>query len=390
MTPTPTQPEHGPGDPDRLNVLIAGSGVAGLEAAFGLRTLAGDRVTLRILSPADEFVYRPMAIGEPFVAGRARRYALASLAREAGAELIHEGVKSVDPARREVLTGSEARLGYDALVLCPGARMHHPYAHTTPFDDSHLDELLHGLVQDVEQGYVRRLAVLVPAPMPWPLPAYELALQTSTRAWEMGADTDVTVFTPETAPLAVFGAQASHELSRLLAERRIDVVTCAHCEVPKPQTIVVHPGGREVRADRIVSLPTLLGPSIDGLPQDGNGFIPVDEYGRVHGTERVWAAGDATDYPLRHGGIAAQLADTIAYGIAALAGADVQAEPFEPVLQGVLLTGSRPRYVHGRPPAGEADTSGLTPLPANRQPPKITARFLIPHLSDTGSGVNVG
>lgn len=378
------QTEHDPGGADRLNVLIVGGGVAGLEAAFALRTLAGDRVALRILSPADELVYRPMAIGEPFTSGHARRYELAPLAREAGAELIHDGVKAVDPERREVRTDAGTRLGYGALVLCPGARMHHPYAHTTPFDDAHLDELLHGLVQDVEQGYLRRLAIVVPAPLPWPLPAYELALLTSERAWEMGTDTDVTVFTPETAPLAVFGAQASHDLSRLLAERRIDVVTSAYCEVPEAQTIVVYPGGRTVRADRIVSLPALLGPAIDGLPQDGNGFIPVDEYGRVAGTEQVWAAGDATNYPLKHGGIAAQLADTIAYGVAALAGADVQVEPFEPTLQGVLLTGSRPRYVQGRPPAGEADTSGLTPLPANRQPPKIAARFLTPHLPDGG------
>ena len=47
-------------------VLIAGGGVAGLEAAFALRQIAGDRVTVQILAPASEFVYRPTSVGEPF------------------------------------------------------------------------------------------------------------------------------------------------------------------------------------------------------------------------------------------------------------------------------------------------------------------------------------
>ncbi|HZE05845.1 MAG TPA: FAD/NAD(P)-binding oxidoreductase, partial [Solirubrobacteraceae bacterium] len=164
---------------EALRVLIAGGGVAGLEAAFGLQELAGERVSVRILAPDDKFVYRPMAIGEPFTSGHARRYPLAGLAAAAGAALVSGALAAVDPARREVTTTGGETLAYDALLVCPGATMRHPYEHTTRFDDAHLDELLHGLVQDVEEGYVRRLAIVVPAPMPWPLPAYELALMAS-------------------------------------------------------------------------------------------------------------------------------------------------------------------------------------------------------------------
>ena len=221
--------------------------------------------------------------------------------------------------------------------------MHQLYEHTTGFDDAHMDDLLHGLVQDVEQGYVKRLAIVIPAPMPWPLPAYELALMASERAWDMGADMDITVLTPETSPLEIFGTKASHDLSQLLSERRIDVVTSAYCEVPKAKTIVVHPGGKSLEADRIVSLPSLSGPRIVGLPQDGNGFIPIDEFGRVVGVESVWAAGDATDYPVKQGGVAAQLADVSAGSIAAAVGIDLEPQPFDPTLEGVLLTGGTPR-----------------------------------------------
>jgi sulfide:quinone oxidoreductase len=371
-----------PAGAEPRRVLIAGGGVAGLEAAFALRQIAGDRVTVRILAPGDEFVYRPTSVGEPFTTAHARHYSLAKLAAAAGAELVPDRLSGVDAPRRQVTTGGGATLSYDELLVCPGAIMRHPYEHTTRFDDARVDELLHGLVQDIEGGYVRRLAIVVPAPMPWPLPAYELALMASERAWDMRAEMDVTVFTPETAPLAVFGAHASHQLSRLLAERRIDVITTAYCEIPRAQTIVVHPGGREVHADRIISLPALSGPAIDGLPQDGNGFIPIDEFGRVAGTESVWAAGDATDYPLKQGGVAAQLADTVAYGIAAGAGADVTPSAFAPTLEGVLLTGGRARYVRGRTDAAGPDTSELTAVSRDEQPVKIAARYLTPHLTD--------
>ena len=80
--------------------------------------------------------------------------------------------------------------------------------------------------------------------------------------------------------------------------------------------------------------------------------------------------------------VASQLADTAACGIAAAAGALVQPLPFSPVLEGVLLTGGRPRYVRGSTAGVGADTSGLTELARGEQPPKIAARFLTPHLTD--------
>jgi NADH dehydrogenase FAD-containing subunit len=44
----------------RFEVLIAGGGVAGLEAAFALQHLAGDRVHVCVVSVGTDFVYRPL------------------------------------------------------------------------------------------------------------------------------------------------------------------------------------------------------------------------------------------------------------------------------------------------------------------------------------------
>jgi sulfide:quinone oxidoreductase len=366
---------------DRVKVLIAGGGVAGLEAAFALREFAGDRVAISILAPTEEFVYRPMSVAEPFSSGRAEHYPLAELADAAGAKLVQDALAQVDATNQQVRTASGAELSYDALLICLGATLYKRYEHTTNVDDAHMDELLHGLVQDIEAGYTHSLAFIVPTPMPWPLPAYELALMASERAWDMQTDLSVTVLTPEKAPLAIFGADVSLALSRLLTERKIEVVTSAYCEVPEAKTIQIHPSGRSLKADRIIALPELRGPAISGLPSDNGGFIPIDAYAAIRGVKHVWAAGDATDYPVKHGGVAAQMAVTAARCIATLAGASVEPQEFDPVLEGVLLTGGRPRYLRGQPTGANGAPPELLTLEHDDHPSKIAARYLTPQLA---------
>jgi sulfide:quinone oxidoreductase len=366
---------------DQFDVLIAGAGVAGLEAAFALRELAGDRVRIRILAPTDEFVYRPMSIAEPFTSGWAQHYPLSKLAATAGAELLHDALAEVRPADQQVRTAGGLTLSYDALLVCLGASVHRRFDHVTSVDDANMDELLHGLVQDIEGGYVHSLAVVVPAPMPWPLPAYEIALMASERAWDTQADMSVTVITPEDAPLALFGFEASLGMGRLLAERKIEIITSASCDIPKSGTIRIHPGDRTLEVDRIVALPELRGPAIVGLPHDSVGFIPIGEYAQVVGAERVWAAGDVAGYPIKHGGVSAQMADTAARSIAALAGAAVQPQTFDPSLEGVVLTGGTPRYLRRRAEGSDAKQSEMLKLKRGDQTPKIAARYLAPQLA---------
>jgi sulfide:quinone oxidoreductase len=102
---------------DLLQVLIAGGGVAGLEAALALEDLAKDRVSTTLLAPAREFVYRPMTVREPFAFSRAKRYSLEEIASDIGVELVPDALKWLDPAAQVVHTESGRQLGYDALVL---------------------------------------------------------------------------------------------------------------------------------------------------------------------------------------------------------------------------------------------------------------------------------
>src|ERR1700742_3205717 len=108
---------------DRQKVLIAGAGIAGLEAALALRDLAGDRVDVALHDPGSEFSYRPFGIGEPYGTTRAFRYDLRRMSELSGASLHASAIAAVEPERRIAVTRDGERVPYDHLILAAGARM---------------------------------------------------------------------------------------------------------------------------------------------------------------------------------------------------------------------------------------------------------------------------
>jgi sulfide:quinone oxidoreductase len=364
-----------------FRVVIVGGGVAALEAALALRDLAGERISLTLVAPEPDFVYRPMAVGEPFAHGPAPRYPLDEIAKEIGAELIVDRFAWVDAPGRVAHTETGTEIPYDALVLTLGAHAYARYPHAVTLDDRRLDDQLHGLIQDVEGGYVHSLAFVMPTQKAWPLPMYELALMTAERAYDTSATLAITVVTPEDAPLAIFGQGASTGVSGLLSEAGVTVLTSAYAEIPKAGEVLIRPGGRRLIFDRVVALPEILGPAIRGLPAGDHGFIPVDPYCRVRGAEAVYAAGDATDFAVKHGGIAAQQADVAATSIASLAGAPVEPVRFVPEIHGILLTGRKPYYLSARISGGRGFSSEISDTPSWSPPSKIDAKYLAPFLN---------
>ncbi len=366
--------------PQKLRVLIAGGGVGALEALLALRALAPGLTATTVLAPNDEFVYRPMTVREPFSYPAARRYPLAPIVSEAGAELVVDELAWVDPKQRIAHTSSGAEIEYDALVLALGARIQPRYAHALTIDDRSLDETFHGLVQDVEEGYVDSVAFVSPGRMAWPLPLYELALMIAGRAYDMNVELTTTIITPEDSPLAIFGSQVSSTVAELLAQSQIETINSAYAEVPHPGEVVINPGERRLKAKRIVALPELFGPSVRGIPVSHHGFLPVDMHGRVLDVEHVYAAGDATDFAVKYGGIAAQQADALAESIAATAGVQITPEPFHPLIHGILLTAGEPRYLTARITGGHGFSSEISDTPNWPNPTKIAAKYLAPYL----------
>jgi sulfide:quinone oxidoreductase len=327
-----------------IDVVIAGAGPAALETALALRHHAPDRVSLTLIAPDADFVYRPVSVVEPFAMGTARRYPIAAIAEDLGAVHVAGTLAAVEPDRHSVRLAAGRDVHYDVLVVAVGARSVPVYPRVTTFWGPDDTEAVHGLVQDVEMGYVKRLAFVVPPGTTWPLPLYELALMTAERAYAMFASPDVHLVTPEAAPLAVFGPRVSAVVRELLDDADVTLHAGAEATIENG-TLVLDGSGERLEVDRVVSLPALTGPAIEGLPHDAAGFLPVDELGAVRGVEGVYAAGDATDFPIKQGGIATQQADAVATAVAARAGAPVEPQPFEPVLRGMLLTEYRARWL---------------------------------------------
>jgi len=176
----------------------------------------------------------------------------------------------------------------------------------------------------------------------------------------------------------VFGARASEAIRDLFETREIALRTQETPVAFAGNVLSLSPAG-QIETEAVVALPRLEGPRLPGIPCDPAGFVPTDDFGRVGSEVDVYAAGDLTQFPLKQGGIATQQADVAAASIAARAGADVEVRPFRPVLRGLLLTGTVPRFLRARVGTADsvADTEALWWPPA-----KIVGRYLAPFLAE--------
>ena len=86
--------------------------------------------------------------------------------------------------------------------------------------------------------------------------------------------------------------------------------------------------------------------------------------------------------------MAAQQADTAASSIASLVDQEVVAEPFRPMLRGILFTGGAPRYL--RAAIGRRGTSSAeSTAPLWWPPAKVAGRHLAPYLAKRGLAVSL-
>lgn len=369
-------------------VLIAGGGVAALEAALALREMAGERVEVEVCSPREDFIYRPFAVAEPYGASRPMRYDLAELTERCGARYRRASIGSVDGTARRARTNDGEEIAYDYLIVACGTRLLASVSGAVIFWGVADDGRVQDVVRELREGQLHRLAFTMPGGGTWALPMYELALLADAELTKQGIeDASLVVVTPEDAPLHLFGRAASDAVRGLLAERGIEVVTGAMPIHFEDGVLSCSPRA-SIEADAVLSLPRMEGRRIGGVPHDLAGFIPVDGHGRVRGMPNAYAAGDATTFPVKQGGVSTQQADVVAEAIAAELGCDVPAEPLDPILRGVLWTGAKPLYLSGFLAGGHGETSS-----ADDEAPweggeadKLVGRYLTPFLATAAAG----
>jgi sulfide:quinone oxidoreductase len=365
-----------------FSVAICGGGIAGVEGLLRLRRLAGDRLDVTLISPGQELVYRPLTVLEPFTGQQARRYPIARIVADTGARWVRDSLAWLDRAGQVVHTTAGGQVGYDALLLAIGGTELSPSPHMDLFTGRDGGQLYRGVIADIEAGRTTRLAFVLPPGPVWPLPLYELALLTAAQAHASARTPQLEFFISGPRPLAAFGGDAGEVVARLLSDGGITLHTNAQVRVSSPRDLVLQPSGIVLHPDRIISVPTVSGPSVRGIPGFARDrFLHVDEYCRVLNTGgRIFAAGDATDLPVKQGGIGAQQADVAAAGIAHLAGAGPAPERLRPRIDAVLLTGAKPLYLSAYLIDGQGWQASLYDEPPWPAGEKVIAEELGPYL----------
>jgi sulfide:quinone oxidoreductase len=371
---------------DRARVVVAGAGMAGIEAALALRAFAGARATVELVDPGQRFRLAATAVGQAFGAGSGIDLPLATIVARAGAALRPGRLVAVDAPRHVAMPAGGGLLTYDGLLIAVGARAEAFLPEALTFTGHREAGDVRGLIQDIADAAARGgrtdLAIVVPAGCGWPLAAYELALLTRAHLGDRGDEglTRITVVTAEDTPLAVFGPEASAAMADELRAAGIDVRTGTVVRDWRWGRLELA-GGEPLAADRLIALPVLRGPAIEGLPADGHGFVRSAPDGAVLGAPDVWAVGDAGSFPVKQGGIACQQADTAAAAIARDLGADVPELPFAPALRGWVWDGGAGHFLRADLRGGRDESPGV----AGRSPlwwpvAKVAGRFLAPFL----------
>ena len=366
---------------DAISVLVAGGGVAALEAALALRALAEERVRVELIAPEPRFWYRPVSVAEPFELGEVRHFGLPELAAAAGAAAFSVGkLVLVDPVKQVAETAPGGLVAYDRLIIACGAVPQAAVTGAITFRGSSDTDKITRLLTELEAGNVRSVAFVIPPGRVWNLPAYELALMTEAWLAARGVTkTELTVVTPEPEPLHLFGTDASRAVRELLEDRDIRVHCGANATAFRDGELVLTTK-RTLPTERAVAIPRLVGQQIGGIPRIVEGFIPIDEHCRVPDVPNVFAAGDITSFPVKQGGIAAQQGETVAQAIAAEVGAELTPQPFRPVLRGLLLTGREPHYLRRQLTSTGEDVSLSRINPLWWPPAKVVGHYLAPFL----------
>jgi hypothetical protein len=115
-----------------------------------LRALLGGSVGVTMLGINAALRYRRLAVAEPFARRGVRKYSLKPIGTEPGAAWTHDAVEWLDPD------------GHRSTRLWPGGHLPRRPSSMSPLRRRHADDAYHALIKDVENGYTRSAALVVP------------------------------------------------------------------------------------------------------------------------------------------------------------------------------------------------------------------------------------
>jgi sulfide:quinone oxidoreductase len=369
-------------------IVVLGGGFAGLESAFLLRSRLGERADITLVSDRDTFLFKPNTIYIPFGAKPERLLIpLAKPAAKRGIRFLQGRFEALDPvARRVRVEGWD--IPYDYLVVATGSGMRPEEipglaerASTiwTPDEMTALGRRLRDVVTDAKAGERPRLLFAVPPNNKCAGPLYEMVLMTETWLRRQGVrdQVEITWTTFENTYIQAFGPKLHDVVSEEFRERGIDGHTAWRLSRVEDGEAHFESGARRA-FDLLVAFPPYVSAvRYDGLAADARGFLTTDPASRrVLGEERVFAPGDAGDFPVKQAFLAFLQADVVADTIAAEVDGREPEAAFDPVSMCVMeefdratfaqvplrVTGDPQRPVEVRPGEEDAYKVGVSPM----------------------------
>lgn len=290
-------------------VLVVGSGIGGVVAAVELRKRLGRSHGVTLVDKGGRHVFAPSFLWVMMGWRRPEQVQrdLTLLSRRGIRTTIAE-VRRVDPASRIVET-SAGPLGYDRLVLAPGAELAPELlpGFETGARNLYTLEGLQKLREDLATFRKGRVVVLISrTPFKCPAAPYEAAflLDYHFRRSGIRDSVSVDIVTPEPQPMPVAGPEVGKSLVAMLSARGIN-----YHPQSKPSRIdpeareIALESGERIPYDLLVGVPPHRAPAFvreSGLT-DATGWVPVDPRTLKTSANGVYAIGDVASIKLPNG-----------------------------------------------------------------------------------------
>jgi len=291
-------------------VVVVGSGAAGaLTANLLARRLTPEQARIVVVDSTGLHIFQPGLLD--LALGRTRSPRLVRDVRrllDNRIDLIVDRARLLDPVAGTLHLERDGRLGYDFLVLAPGARLDREavsgFAAAHDFYSIVGAERLREALRQFEGGTV--VLGIGGTPYKCPPAPIEFALLLEERLRRRGfrAGSELHFLSPLGRLCPVGGVS---EIAMPFFERRgIVMHPFANVEEIDPGNRVIHTLEREsFPFDLAVLVPPHRGSALvedSGIGDDG-GWVPTDPTTlRVRGYERLFALGDATDLPISKAG----------------------------------------------------------------------------------------
>jgi sulfide:quinone oxidoreductase len=312
------------------HVLVLGGGFGGLETAFDLRLLAGDRADITLVSDQDHFLFKPNSIYVPFGLDPDRlKVGLAKPAAKRGIRLVQARAHEVDPdARRVTVDGGS--LDYDQLVIATGSGMRpseipglaeHAISMWTPEEMLQVRDGFERMLAAAREGKQQRVTFLIPPNNKCAGPLYEIVLMLETWLRRKGGRdaTSINWATYEEGYIQAFGPRLHELVSEEFDRRGIEGHTDWVVDSVDSKGVEFHNGER-IEHDLLIAFPPYVASTpFPGLDADDRGFLATDlATRRLQRHPEIYAVGDAGDFPVKQAFLAFLQADAVASQIASV------------------------------------------------------------------------